>query len=131
MQMSPSLIPLLSHQPHHPLRNPRQSRRAPRILQKRLLRHQSPCSRILELSRELFDGVGGVCRGGDAAGPLDTEVDDRIVDGVGGEEAEDVAFAPGVGVGEAGAEAGGKVDDLAVGVGAAVVAVDQEGCPCQ
>lgn len=82
------------------------------------------CFRIFELLCEFFDGVGGVCRGGDVVGLLDIEVDDRIVDGVGGEEVEDVVFVLGVGVGEVGVEVGGKVDDLVVGVGVVVVVVD-------
>lgn len=128
MPMHPRLIPLIAHQPHHLLPQPRQLRRPFRILQKHLLRDQRTGPRVLQLPRELFDGVCRVGRGGDAAGPLDAEVDGWVVDVVGGEEGEDVAFAPGVGVDEAGAEAGGEVDKLAVGVGAAGVAVDEEGC---
>lgn len=83
--------------------------------------------RIAELPGQLVDGVGRVGGAGDAAGPVQAEVDDGGVDAVGGEEGEDVALGPAEQVLEALAEADGMGLDLGAGVGAAGVAVYEEG----
>lgn len=120
--------PLIPQQHDIALLEPNLPHRRQHALQMRRLRGHEPRAAVLQLPRELVDRVRRVRRGRGAGGPVQAEVQDGRVDGVGAVEGEDVAARPGVGAGEAAAEGDGEVPDLGVVVGAAGVAVDEEVC---
>jgi hypothetical protein len=94
VEVSSRRIPLLAHEPHHVRGDTRELGCLARIIEERGLGDQGPCAGILELARKLLDGIGRVRGGSDATSPLNAEVNDRVVYGVRGEEAENVALSP-------------------------------------
>lgn len=86
------------------------------------------CTRVGELARQLADRIRWVCGRGDAAGPVQAEVDDGRVDVVGRVQGQHVALGPAERVLQALAKGDGGGLDLRKGPRALRVAVDEEGC---